>query len=101
MNPRFTIGFLVVAIVLGAVVFGLDKFNIANPASADATATAGATQDLQLLQFDDSKVTAFELKQGDKSVKVQKNGDAWVIADTGEPANRASFSSLIVRISQL
>src|SRR5919202_4296506 len=102
MNLRFTIGFLVVAVVLGAVVFALDKFNIAAPGSANATATASAGQDLQLFSFDDSKVNSFEIRQGDKSVKIQKTGEGgWVVADSGEPANKAAFTSLIVRMSTL
>jgi Domain of unknown function (DUF4340) len=91
----------VVAIVLGGLVFGLDKFNIGPSASANATATSTAGQNLQVFQFDDSKVTAVELHQGDKSVRVEKSEDSWKVAGTGEPASRASFSSLLARMGQL
>jgi hypothetical protein len=101
MNLRFTIGFLVVAVVLGALVFGLDKFNIGPSSGGDATATASAGVNLQVLQFDDSKVTAFEVHQQDKTVRILKSGDAWTIADTGAAANRSSFNSLVIRMSQL
>jgi Domain of unknown function (DUF4340) len=103
MNLRVTIGFLAVAVLLGVLVFGLDKFNIGptSAAQANATATTTAAQQPQIFSFDDSKVTAFELHQADKSVQIQKQGDTWVVAGTGDPANKSSFTSLIVRMSQL
>src|SRR5712691_2046682 len=103
MNFRITIGFLLAALVLGGLVFGLDKFNIGPTTSANANATATTTAGQQpvIYQFDDTKVAAFELKQADKSVRIEKQGDAWVIAGTTDPANRSSFTSLIFRMSQL
>lgn len=101
MNLRVTLGFLVVAVLLGGVVYGLDKFNIGPTPAANSTSTAVAGQNLQVYTFDDTKVTAFELRQGDRSVRVEKNQDAWTIAGSGEPANRSSFNSLIVRMGQL
>jgi hypothetical protein len=104
MNLRVTAGFLVVALVLGALVIGLDKFNIGPTAAANANATATTTASLQpqVFQFDDQKVTAFELHQGDKVVRIEKQSDtSWQVAGTGDPANRSSFTSLIVRMSQL
>jgi hypothetical protein len=103
MNFRITIGFLAAAVVLAALVFGLDRFNV-GPTQANiaaATSTSGAAQTPAIFQFDDSKVNAFELHQGDKTVRVEKKGDSWTVADTGDAANRASFSSLIVRMSTL
>jgi len=104
MNLRVTAGFLVVALILGALVVGLDKFNIGPTAAANANATATTTASLQpqVFQFDDQKVTAFELHQADKVVRVEKQSDnTWQVAGTGDPANRSSFTSLIVRMSQL
>jgi hypothetical protein len=103
MNYRVTIGFLAVAVVLGVLVVGLDKFNIGptQAAQANATATTTASQQPQIFSFDDSKVTTFELHQADKSVQIQKQGDTWVIAGSGDPANKSSFTSLIVRMSTL
>ena len=104
MNLRVTLGFLVVALVLGALVVGLDKFNIGPTAAANANATATTTASLQpqVFQFDDQKVTAFELHQADKMVRIEKQTDnSWKVAGTGDPANRSSFTSLIVRMSQL
>jgi hypothetical protein len=104
MNLRVTLGFLVAALILGALVVGLDKFNIGPTAAAKANATATTTASLQpqVFQFDDQKVTAFELHQADKVVRIEKQGDnTWKVAGTGDPANRSSFTSLIVRMSQL
>lgn len=103
MNFRVTIGFLAVAIVLGVLVFGLDKFNIGptSAVQANATATSTAAQQPQIFSFDDAKVTALELHQADKAVQVKKQAGTWVVADSGDPANKSSFTSLIVRMSQL
>lgn len=103
MNYRVTIGFLAVAVVLGVLVIGLDKFNIGptQAAQTSGTATTTASQQPQIFSFDDSKVTTFELHQADKSVQVQKQADTWVIAGSGDPANKSSFTSLLVRMAQL
>jgi len=103
MNYRVTLGFLVVAAILAGLVYGLDKFNVGPTASANANATATitASQTPQIFSFDDSKVTAMELHMGDQTARVEKQGDNWVVSGTGEPANKASFTSLIVRMSQL
>jgi len=104
MNIRVTLGFLVVALVLGGAVYGLDKFNIGPTATANAnaTATSTASQQPQVFQFDDQKVNAFELHQGDTAVRIEKQSDnTWKVAGTNDLANRSSFTSLIVRLSQL
>jgi uncharacterized protein DUF4340 len=104
MNYRVTLGFLVAAAVLAVLVFGLDKFNIGPTATANANATATTTanQQPQIFSFDDSKVNAFELHQGDQSVHVDKQGNGnWTVAGTGAAANKSSFTSLIIRMASL
>ena len=103
MNYRVTIGMVAAVVVLAALVFGLDRFNIGPTAAsqANATATSAASAQAPIFNFADSKVTALELHQADKTVRGQKSGDSWTLADSGEPANRSSFNSLIVRLSQL
>ena len=103
MNFRITIGFLAVALVLSVLVIGLDKLNIGptSTAIANATATTTASQQPQIFQFDDSRVNAFELHQADKSVRVEKQPEGWIVAGTTDPANRVSFTSLITRMSTL
>jgi Domain of unknown function (DUF4340) len=103
MNFRVTVGVLAAAAILGVLVLGLDRFNIGPTASANATATAATTASQQpaIFQCEDSKVKAFELRQADKQVRIEKQGDAWTIAGSGEAANRSSFTSLIIRMSTL
>jgi hypothetical protein len=105
MNVRVTLAFLAVALVMGGLVYGLDKFNIGPTAAAKANATATTTASLQpqVFQFDDQQVNAFELRQADKVVRIEKQADTntWKVAGTGDTANRSSFTSLIVRMSQL
>jgi hypothetical protein len=103
MNLRVTIAFVAAAALLAVLVVGLDKFNIGPTATANANATATitASQQPQIFSFDDTRVTAFELHQGDKVARVEKQGDTWLVAGTSDPANKASFTSLILRMSQL
>ena len=46
-------------------------------------------------------MTALELHRGDTTARVEKQGDTWVVAGTGDPANKSSFTSLVLRMSQL
>lgn len=103
MNLRVTIGFVAVAAVLAALVIGMDRFNFGptTTANANATATATGNQQPQIFSFDDTKVTALELHRGDTTARVEKQGDTWVVAGTGDPANKSSFTSLVLRMSQL
>jgi Domain of unknown function (DUF4340) len=106
MNLRVTLGFIVALVILAVAVFGLDKFNIGptQASFASATSTASAAVQVQIFQFDDSHVTAVELHSGDNVARAEKSGDSWTVArgnGQGQPANRSSFTSLIVRMSQL
>jgi len=103
MNYRVTLGFVAALVILGGVVVGLDKFNIgpSQAALANATATSTAAQQVPIFQFDDTKVTSFELASGSASATVQKNGDSWTVASSGDPANRTSITSLLARMGQL
>jgi hypothetical protein len=103
MNLRVTLGFVAAAVVLTLLVVGLDRFNVGPTSTnnANATATTTASQTPPIFQFDDSRVVAFELRIGDQTVRVERQGDTWKLADTGEAANRSSFAALMVRMSQL
>ena len=96
MNPRITLGFVVVLAILAGAVVGLDRFKVGQPSG-----TPTPTAQVDIFKFDDSKVTAITLKSGDKSVRFVKEGDNWTIADGGQPANRISLTSLIIRMSTL
>ncbi|HEY2593683.1 MAG TPA: DUF4340 domain-containing protein [Chloroflexota bacterium] len=103
MNYRVTLGFLVAAAVLAVLVVGLDKFNIGptQTASANATSTTTAAQTPQIFNFDSSQVRTFQLMQSGQSVQVDYQNGTWVVDGTGAPANQASFTSLVTRMSQL
>src|SRR5215471_14788442 len=103
MNYRVTLGFLVAAAVLAVLVVGLDKFNIGptQTANANATSTTTAAQSPQIFSFDDSKVTSLQLMQNGQTVQVDRQNGTWSVSGTGEPANQASFVSLVTRMSQL
>jgi len=101
MNYRVTLGFLAALAIIAAVVFGLDRFNIGPSPTANATATSVAGENLQMVRFDDSRVTTLDMRQDEREVRAVKNGDTWIVAATNEPANRSTLSSLIIRLSQL
>jgi hypothetical protein len=101
MNYRVTLAFLAALAVIAAVVLGLDRFNIGPSPTANATATSVAGENLQIVRFDDSRVTELDMRQGEREVRAVKNGDMWIIAATNEPANRSTLNSLIIRLSQL
>jgi hypothetical protein len=103
MNYRVTLGFLVAAAVLAVLVFGLDKFNIGPTAAANANATSTTTaaQQPQIYSFDDSKVTTLQLMQNGQTAQVDRQNGSWVVDGTGDPANQASFNSLLTRMAML
>jgi hypothetical protein len=101
MNYRVTLGFVAALAVIAVVVFGLDRFNVGPSPTANATATSVAGEALQVFKFDDTRVNSFDIRQGEKTVQIAKAGDNWIVVATGEPANRSSFNSLIIRMSQL
>ncbi len=103
MNYRVTLGFLVAAAILAVLVVGLDKFNIGptQTANTNATSTTTAAQTPQIFAFDDSKVTSLQLMQAGQTVQVDRQNGNWVVNGAGDPANQASFNSLVTRMSQL
>jgi hypothetical protein len=98
MNPKVTLGFVVALALVAALVVGLDRFNVGKSQSQDSA----KSEELTVLQFDDQRVKSFLGRVGDKTVRFEKDGESnWKLADSGEPANRVSLSSLIIRMSQL
>jgi Domain of unknown function (DUF4340) len=98
MSPKVTLGFVAALALVAALVVGLDRFNVGKQQSQDST----KNEELTVFQFDDQKVRNFVGRVGDKAVRFEKDGESnWKIADSGEPANRISLSSLVIRMSQL
>ena len=103
MNYRVTLGFLAAAVVLAVLVVGLDKFNIGPtqpPTGQRHVHDDGRSDapDLSVRRLEGHRLRA---ASGRPVGAIDKQGDAWVVAGTGDPANRSSFTSLIVRMSQL
>jgi hypothetical protein len=98
MNPKVTLGFVAVLALLAALVVGLERFNVGQPQSTDTT----KEQEFTVFEFDDQKVKSFVGRVGERTVRFEKDSESnWKIAETGEPANRISLSSLLIRMSQL
>lgn len=99
MNPRVTVGFVAALALMALLVVGLERFG---PAPIDPNAASAAKpEEITVFQFDDRQVTSWTGRAADKSVRMVKDGENWTIADTQEPANRFSLTSLIIRMSQL
>jgi hypothetical protein len=108
MNPRVTIGFLVVLALLGAGVYFTSP-----PPSATPPAGAGApgapppapeaTPDpsLQMYTFDDQQIVKIEFFKAGNVTTVTKNGDDWLVQPAGVVADRFRVNSLLVRLASL
>lgn len=98
MSARVTLVIVAVFAALAAAVAGLDRFG---PAPSGATAAATPDAQLAIFEFDDRTVQTLTARVADKTVVLQRDGDAWKLADTGEPGIRTSINSLLVRMSTL
>jgi hypothetical protein len=100
LSWKITAGFVAAVVVIAAIVIGLDHFQVGQPPpSADATQAAQIT----IYSFDDQRVTQLDLTASDKTASVKRDPETkeWVLADTGEPANTSSLTSLLFRMSSL
>lgn len=97
MSTKVPLAFVVLAVVLAAVVLGLQKFNVGQP-----NATPTPTSQVTVFTFDDGSVTNSTVMATGKSVSFQKDSSGnWTISDSGLPADRVTLSSLIVQMSTL
>jgi hypothetical protein len=110
MNPRVTIGMLVVLAALGiGVYFAEFREGSSTPTSASppppggAPAAPAATADplLQMFQIDDKEIVKLEFLRGGAMTTLTKDGDDWLLQPTGEPAERFRVNSLLVRVATL
>jgi Domain of unknown function (DUF4340) len=100
LSWRVTVAFVAAVAILAGIVVGLDRFKVGQPpSSTEATQAA----QIAIFNFDDQKVTVVELKAGDKDVRLKKDPETknWSLADTGEPANSPSVTSLVFRMASL
>ncbi len=101
MSWKITAGFVAAVVVVAAIVIGLDHFKVGQPPpSADATQAAQIT----IFSFDDQKVSADrphrQRQDGRRSSATpRRRTGCW--PDSGDPANTASLTSLVFRMSSL
>ena len=109
MNPRLTIGMLVVLAALGIGVY-LSEFregrSATPPAAPSAPGAPPATAEkedplLQMYQIDDKEIAKLEFLKGGVVTTLTKDGDDWVLQPSGEPADRFRVNSLLVRVASL
>jgi hypothetical protein len=110
MNPRFTIGLLVVLAALGIGVYFSEfrdgsSSTVSTPPSQPGAPPAPpeATPDplLQMFQIDDKEVVKLEFLKGGVTTTVTKDGDDWKLQPSGESAERFRVNSLLVRVATL
>jgi hypothetical protein len=109
MNPRVTVGLLVVLIALGAYYFYGSPPAAAPAASAPGAAPGAPTPkpadpSLDFWALDDTQFQTVSVKQGGQSGKeagVQRSGEDWQLIPSGEPADRLRVNSLIFRLATL
>jgi hypothetical protein len=110
MNPRVTIGLLVVLAALGIGVYfsefrdGSSTAGSTSPSPPGGGAAApGPTADplLQMFQIDDKEIVKLEFLKGGVTTTVTKDGEEWLLQPTGEPAERFRVNSLLVRVATL
>ena len=97
MNTRVTAAIVGAFALLAALVFGLERFKVGQPAGTSPTPDAS----LQVFQFDDRQVTAVTARAGERTVAFAKTDDVWTIQENGRPANRSILSSLLIRMAGL
>jgi hypothetical protein len=110
MNPRVTVGLLVVLAALGVgVYFSEFRDGSSSPSPSPPSAPGGAaappaaTADpmLQMYQIDDKEIVRLEFLKGGISTILTKDGEDWLLQPSGELAERFRVNSLLVRIATL
>src|SRR5688572_29399373 len=97
MNPRVTIGLLVVLVALGiGVYFSEFREGSSTPSTSAPSPTGGApaapaaTADplLQMYQIDDKDIVKLEFLKGGVTTTITKEGEDWFLQPSGELAER-------------
>jgi hypothetical protein len=106
MNPRVTIGFLVVLAVLGGVVYFTELRNSpATPSTSPPGAPAAPKEkedpNLTMFTIDEKEIVRVEYLTGAGRTTVTKDGDDWRLQPSGELAERFRVNSLMARLTQL
>lgn len=98
MNPRLTVGLLVVFLALaGYVYFG------SPPASTGGAAGKEAPPDsrLDIWQLEESDIQAIVVRRDGQEAGVERAGDEWRLLPSGDPSDRLRVNSLVFRLASL
>lgn len=105
MNPKITIGLLVVLGVVAAAVMLTDsKGSSTSPPTFPGGGSAAKEKEdpnLQMFSIDDKEIVRIEYLRGGSTTAIVKDGDEWRLQPSGELAERFRVNSLLVRITSL
>lgn len=100
MNPRVTVGLLIVFVALGAYYF------YGAPPSAPATPPGMPTPkpvdpSLELWTVQESEIQAVTVRRDGQEAGVQRSGEEWQLVPSNEPADRLRVNSLMFRLASV
>lgn len=98
MNPRVTVGLLVVFVALGAYYFyGTPPAAPSTPPGMPTPKPADPALDFWALP--EGQIQAVSVRRGSQEAGVQRSGEEWQLTPSGEPADRLRVNSLIFRLA--
>jgi len=98
MNPRVTVGLLIVFVALGAYYFyGAPPSAPVTPPGMPTPKPVDASLDLWALP--ESEIQAVTVRRDGQEAGVQRSGEEWQLIPSGEPADRLRVNSLIFRLA--
>ena len=98
MNPRVTVGLLVVLLALSAYVYyGAPATGPATPTPA---AKGGATQ-VEVWALEEGQIQSVSVRRGGQEAGVERAGEEWRLTPSGEPADRLRVNSLMFRLATI
>jgi hypothetical protein len=101
MNPRVTVGLLVVLLALGAYAyFGTPPPAPTGPGPGTPSVPT-PDPSLDLWTIDESQIQSVSVKRGAQEAGVQRAGDDWTLTPSGEPADKLRVNSLIFRLASI
>lgn len=105
MNPRVTVGLLVILLALGAYVyFGPVQENPAGPAAKPGAAAGIPTPKppdptLELWAVTEEQIQTVTVSRGGQQAGVERDGEGWKLIPSGGAADRLRVNSLVFRLS--
>jgi hypothetical protein len=94
MKPRTTLVLLVIAVAMGAFIFGLDRWSKSTRERRERAA--------HVVQVNRTNIQGFTIHDGDELIKVRTDGDAWkMIAPRQDDADTGVVDQLLDAIQSL